>query len=175
MLRDGYQMGPPTRLTSSWRFPLPVDLFGQRLLLHFSFVLQLVRIGLKRDQIFDFRRAIAATQEASSGGSDNGAGSIYGAGGKGKMAARLGQQQQQQQPVAAAAAAAEKTSTQLPEGWTEMSDPSTGKAYFHNVLTNVTTWERPVPAFMPQQQNMPAQEVGGAAEVEGENSGTAYI
>jgi hypothetical protein len=92
-----------------------------------------------RNQIFDFRRAVAATQEpgAGGGGDSGGAGSMYGAGGTGKMAARLGQQQQQ--PVETAVEAA----PELPEGWTELSDPSTGKAYFHNANTNETTWERP--------------------------------
>merc|ERR1711920_449933 len=31
-----------------------------------------------------------------------------------------------------------------PNGWTEYYDPATGDFYYHNHLTNITQWERPV-------------------------------
>ena len=70
---------------------------------------------------------------------------MYGTGGNGKLAARFGQQQQQQQePVTVEAVEMSMgTAPALPEGWSELSDPSTGKTYFQNVHTNETTWEYP--------------------------------
>ena len=38
----------------------------------------------------------------------------------------------------------EQTSSSLPEGWTEVSDPSSGQTYFYNSITEESSWTRPV-------------------------------
>ena len=37
-----------------------------------------------------------------------------------------------------------KTSSDLPEGWAELTDESSGRKYYYHESDNVTTWERPV-------------------------------
>jgi hypothetical protein len=39
--------------------------------------------------------------------------------------------------------AEEKTISGLPEGWTEVKDPSSGKVYYYNPQTEETRWEKP--------------------------------
>jgi hypothetical protein len=35
------------------------------------------------------------------------------------------------------------TTSSLPQGWTELIDPSSGRAYYFNETENITTWDRP--------------------------------
>jgi len=37
----------------------------------------------------------------------------------------------------------EQPTAALPAGWAEYTDPTSGKAFYHNVVTNETTWARP--------------------------------
>jgi protein transport protein SEC31 len=46
---------------------------------------------------------------------------------------------------AAATPAAPATELPLPQGWTQMIDPSSGAYYYHNQNTGATQWERPAP------------------------------
>jgi hypothetical protein len=131
-----------------------------------------------RKQIYEFRRAVANTQETDDGGGGGGGGgssggggaeSMYGTGGNGKLAARFGQQQQQQQqqqePVTVEAVEMSMgTAPALPEGWSELSDPSTGKAYYHNMFTNETTWERPAPVLADHLSENATGKLYGSAK-----------
>lgn len=64
--------------------------------------------------------------------------------------AQTSQQQQQQTPVAVS----EPSPAGLPEGWTEHLDPGSGRTYYYNASTGVTSWDRPAPTA---QKAMPAE------------------
>jgi hypothetical protein len=65
--------------------------------------------------------------------------------------------------VAAAVEVEVEVAPELPERWTELSDPSTGKVYFHNADTNEATWERPAPVLADHiGENATGKLYGGA-------------
>jgi hypothetical protein len=45
--------------------------------------------------------------------------------------------------TAAAAAAPKKPKKPLPEGWKKVKDAKTGRTYYYNKDTRVTSWKRP--------------------------------
>ena len=48
----------------------------------------------------------------------------------------------------------------LPEGWEEITDPTSGRAYYCNGLTGVTTWDRPA-----SEEARPVDDVGASREL----------
>ena len=70
------------------------------------------------------------------------------------------QQEEAAQPASSAAAqppAADPAAPdQLPPGWMEAQDPSSGRLYYFNQNTNETTWEKPAPAPAPAPVPVPA-------------------
>jgi hypothetical protein len=56
----------------------------------------------------------------------------------------------------------------LPEGWTEAVDPSTGMTYYYNSNTQVTSWERPVGEEPERVEAEAAKDEEGEAVVEPE-------
>lgn len=42
----------------------------------------------------------------------------------------------------------------LPEGWEEHEDEATGRSYFYNETTQVTTWKRPTGSFSEAKETI---------------------
>ena len=62
-----------------------------------------------------------------------------------------------------------ESTTELPPGWVEATDPSSGKVYFYNASTSETRWERPLPiepALESNEAEGASSEVGKDDEVE---------
>lgn len=71
----------------------------------------------------------------------------------------------------------------LPVGWTEHADPGSGKSFFYNATTGVTSWEKPanpvaavaVAAAMPAVATTPAALPAGWAEHSDPGSGKTFF
>ena len=64
----------------------------------------------------------------------------------------LSQQEPEEQPTEQPEATV-SPSTDLPMGWTEVIDPSSGQTYYYNSTTEETSWERPVLADETEAEN----------------------
>ena len=57
----------------------------------------------------------------------------------------------------------QKAPENLPDEWVEAKDPS-GRSYYFNSASGVTTWERPTPTILPEEEKPVAEPVGSVVE-----------
>ena len=80
------------------------------------------------------------------------------------------------EPEPSTAATPAPAQEKLPAGWTQKRDPSSGRPYYVNSATKVTTWDRPIPEGVPQPNAVempPEPEPESAEEVQEEKSAEA--